>query len=419
VTFLLKLYNSLTRKLEVFKPINDKKVKMVTCGPSIYQLPHIGNYRTFVFEDILNRYLEYLGYKVKRVLTITDVEDKALAEAKKQNRPLKELTDGNVNHFLEELKNLKVKIPDHIQRSSAIVEQAANLIEILVKQGYAYWYTHDARRNVYFDPLKVEGFGKLFGLDLTKWPKQKKRFHRDTYTGNRWNKGDFILWHGYKEGDKVYWETKIGKGRPSWNIQDPAMIPQDFDFEADIWCSGIDSTYRHHDYIIAIVESITGKPFVHYWLHAAHLIFEGEKMSKRKGNIKYPRDLLETECVWNHIRFFFVYGHYRHKLNFAFKDYNKVCKLLRSFRRMVKKLNAAEGSERQSSGPAKKLVKKIRSDFEAHMNDDLQVKVAFDSLYDTVSGLVKLEEQKMLSTEDSKEALAELKAIDYVLQAIF
>jgi cysteinyl-tRNA synthetase len=416
---LLRLYNSLTRKLEDFKPNDYKKVKMVTCGPSIYQMPHIGNYRTFIFEDILNRYLEYLGYNVERVLTITDVEDKALAEAEKQNMQLKELTDGNVKQFIEELKKLKVKIPDHIQRSSAIVEQAANLIEILVEKGYAYWYTHDGRRNVYFDPLKVEGFGKLFGLDLTKWPKQKKRFHRDTYPGNRWNKGDFILWHGYKEGDKVYWDTKIGKGRPSWNIQDPAMIPQNFGFEVDIWCSGIDSTYRHHDYIIAIVESITGKPFVHYWLHAAHLIFEGEKMSKRKGNIKYPRDLLETECVWNHIRFFFVYGHYRHKLNFAFKDYNKVCKLLRSFRKMVKKLNATEGSEQQSSPAAKKLVKKIKSDFEEHMNDDLQVKAAFDSLYDTVSSLVKLEEQKILSAEDSKEALAELKAIDYVLQAIF
>ena len=416
---MLRLYNSLTRKLEDFKPNDDKKVKMVTCGPSIYQMPHIGNYRTFVFEDILNRYLEYLGYNVERVLTITDIEDKALVEAKKQNMPLKELTDDNVNHFIEELKNLKVKIPDHIQRSSAIVEQAANLIEILVKKGYAYWYIHNGRRNVYFDPLKVEGFGKLFGLDLTKWPKKKKRFHRDTYTGNRWNKGDFILWHGYKEGDKVYWDTKIGKGRPSWNIQDPAMIPQDFGFKADIWCSGIDSTYRHHDYIIAIVESITGKPFVHYWLHAAHLIFEGEKMSKRKGNIKYPNDLLETECVWNHIRFFFVYGHYRRKLNFAFKDYNKVCKLLRSFRKMVKKLNATEGSEQQSSEAAKKLVKKIKSDFEEHMNDDLHVKAAFDSLYYAVSGLVKLEEQKMLSAEDSKEALAELKAIDYVLQAIF
>jgi cysteinyl-tRNA synthetase len=419
VTFLLKLYNSLTRKLEVFKSIEDKKVKMVTCGPSIYQLPHIGNYRTFVFEDILNRYLEYLGYEVERVLTITDVEDKALAEAERRNMPLKELTDGNVKQFIEELKNLKVKIPDHIQRSSAIVEQAANLIEILVEKGYAYWYTHDGRRNVYFNPLKVDGFGKLFGLDLTKWPKQKKRFHRDTYTGNRWNRGDFILWHGYKEGDKVYWETKIGKGRPSWNIQDPAMIPKNFDFKADIWCSGIDSTYRHHDYIIAIVESITGKSFVHYWLHAAHLIFEGEKMSKRKGNIKYPSDLLETECVWNHIRFFFVYGHYRHKLNFAFNDYNEVCKLLRGFRKMVKKLDFDEGSEKQSSPEAKSLVKKIKSDFEKHMNDDLQVKTAFDSVYDTVSDLVKLKEQKKLSAEDSKEALAELKAIDYVLQAIF
>jgi cysteinyl-tRNA synthetase len=419
VTFLLKLYNSLTRKLEIFEPLEDRKVKMVTCGPSIYQLPHIGNYRTFVFEDILNRYLEYLGYKVERLLTITDVEDKALAEAEKRNMPLKELTNGNVKQFIEELKKLKVKIPDYIQRSSAIVEQAVNLIEILVEKGFAYWYTHDGRRNVYFDPLKVEGFGKLFGLDMTKWPKQKKRFHGDTYTGNRWNKGDFILWHGYKEGDKVYWDTKIGKGRPSWNIQDPAMIPQDFGFKADIWCSGIDSTYRHHDYIIAIVESITGKPFVHYWLHAAHLIFEGEKMSKRKGNIKYPRDLLETECVWNHIRFFFIYGHYRHKLNFAFKDYNKICKLLRSFRKMVKKLDATEDSEQKSSAAAKKLVKKIKSYFEEHMNDDLQVKAAFDSLYKTVSSLVKLKEQKMLSVEDSKEALAELKAIDYVLQAIF
>jgi cysteinyl-tRNA synthetase len=419
VTFLLKLYNTLTRKLEVFEPLEDGKVKMITCGPSIYQLPHIGNYRTFVFEDTLHRYLEYLGYKVERVLTITDVEDKALAEAEKQNMPLKELTDGNIKQFIKELKKLKVKIPDYIQRSSGIVEQAVNLIEILLEKGYAYWYTHEGRRNVYFDPLKFDGFGKLFRLDMSKWPKRKIRFHKDTYPGNRWNKGDFILWHGYKEGDKVYWDTKIGRGRPSWNIQDPAMIPKSFGFKADIWCSGIDSTYRHHDYIIAIVESITGKPFVRYWLHAAHLIFEGEKMSKRKGNIKYPRDLLETECIWNHIRFFFIYGHYRRELNFAFKDYSKVCRLLKSFRKMVKNLNVAEGSEQKSSAKAKELVKQITTDFEENMNNDLQVKAAFDSLYKTVSRLAELKEKQMLSVEDSKEALAKLKAIDYVLQAIF
>ena len=419
MTFLLKLFNSLTQKLELFESLEEGKVKMFNCGPSIYQLPHIGNYRTFVFEDILYRYLEYLDYKVERVLTITDLEDKALAEAEKQNIPLKQLTDDNIKKFVEELKKLKIKIPDFMQRSSTTVEQAVNLIEILLEKSYAYWYTHKGRTNVYFDPLKFDGFGKLFRLDMSKWPKTKIRFHKDTYPGSRWNRGDFILWHGYKEGDKVYWDTKLGKGRPSWNAQDPAMIPKDFDFKADIWCSGIDSTYRHHDYIIAVVESITGKPFVRYWLHAAHLLFEDEKMSKRKGNVKYPKDLIETQCEWNHIRFFFIYGHYRRKLNFTYNDYKKVCKRLRSFRKMLENLNVDENIKPQSSFEAKILIKKIKTDFEENMNNDLQVKIAFDSLYTTVSRLFELKEKQMLNTVDSKEALESLKAIDYVLQVIF
>ncbi len=419
MTFLLKLYNTLTRKLEVFEPLEKGKVKLVTCGPSIYQMPHIGNYRTFVFEDILQRYLEYLGYDVERLLNVTDVEDKALAEAENRKIALQELTDGNINTFISELKKLKVKIPDHLQRSSLVVDEAVHLIDLLLQKGYAYWYTYRGRRNVYFDPLKFEGFGKLYGLDMSKWPKKKRRFHRDTYPSERWNRGDFILWHGYKKGDKVYWDTKIGKGRPSWNIQDQAMLLKTFGLEADIWCSGIDSTKRHHDYIIAVVEAITGKPVVNYWLHAAHLVFEGKKMSKRKGNIKYPNDLLETECIWNHIRFFFVYGHYRQKLNFTFKDYTKICDLLKSFRKMVKKLGADDGAEQESSAQAKKLVNQIKSGFEENMNNDLQVKDAFDSLCGTVSSLVELKEKHELSVEDSKEALAKLKAIDYVLQAIF
>jgi len=393
-------------------------VKMLTCGPSIYQLPHIGNYRTFVFEDILHRYLEYLGYKVERVLNITDVEDKALAEAKKQNINLKELTNRNIETFISELKQLNVKIPDYLPRSSTSVDQAVNLIEILLEKGYAYRYTHNGRKNIYYDPLKFDGFGKLFGLDMSRWPKKKRRFHRDTYTGNRWNRGDFILWHGYKEGDKVYWDTRIGRGRPSWNIQDPAMMPKSFDFKADIWCSGIDSTYRHHDYIIAVVEAVTGEPFVCRWLHAGHLLLDGEKMSKRKGNIEYPAGLLEAKCIWNHIRFFFIYGHYRRKLNFTFKEYTQGCRLLESFRDMVKKLGVAEGGEQKSSVEAKKLVKQIKTDFEENMNNDLRVKAAFDALHKTVSRLAKLKEKQMLSADDSKEALAKLKAIDYVLQAI-
>jgi cysteinyl-tRNA synthetase len=419
VTFLLKFFNTLTKKKETFKPQEKGKVRLFTCGPSIYQLPHIGNYRTFLFEDILQRYLEYLGYKVERVLGITDVEDKAIAEANNKNIPLKELTDNNIQIFLKELKSLKARLPDYLPRSSTCVDQAVHLIEILLKKGYAYRYTHQGRKNIYYAPLKFDGFGKLFGLDMTKWPKTTRRFHKDTYIGNRWNRGDFILWHGYKEGDKVYYNTKIGKGRPSWNIQDPSMIPKDLDFKADIWCSGIDSTYRHHDYIIAVVEAVTGKPFVRYWLHAAHLFFEGEKMSKTRGNIEYPRDLLAAECIWDHIRFFFIYSHYRRKMNFTFKKYNHVCNKLKSFREMVKKLNDQREVKGKSSVRARKLVQKIKSDFEANMNNDLQVKAAFNSMYKTVSKLVKLQKKEGLSTDYSKEALAKLKAIDYVLQIIF
>jgi cysteinyl-tRNA synthetase len=416
---LLKLYNTLTKTLENFESQEKGKIRMFTCGPSIYQLPHIGNYRTFVFEDILQRYLEYLGYRVERVLGITDIEDKALVEAEKQEIPLKELTDGNIETFLKEMKNLKIKIPNYLPRSSTTIDQAVHLIEILLEKGYAYKYIHEDRENIYYDSLKFEGFGKLFGLDMTKWPKTKRRFHRDTYRGNRWNRGDFILWHGYKEGDKVCWDTKIGKGRPSWNIQDPAMIPKSFDFNVDIWCSGIDSTYRHHDYIIAVIEAVTGRPQVHYWLHAAHLFFEGQKMSKTRGNIKYPRSLLATECIWNHIRFFFIYGHYRRKMNFTFKHYNQVCNKLKNFREMVKKLSITEGTEHSSSFEAKKLVKKLTTDFEENMDSDLQVKAAFDSLYATVLTLVKLKEKRKVSSGDSKEALEKLKAIDYVFQVIF
>ncbi|TRO48644.1 hypothetical protein E2P47_02640, partial [Candidatus Bathyarchaeota archaeon] len=155
------------------------------------------------------------------------------------------------------------------------------------------------------------------------------------------------------------------------------------------------------------------------WIHAAHLFFEGEKMSKRKGNIKYPQDLLETDCIWNHIRFFFIYGHYRQKLDFAFKKYNCICELLKSFRLLVKKLESNTNNEIKSSIKVKKLVAQLSTDFEEHMNNDLHVKEAFNSLYKNVESLVALKETHKLSNEDSREAIKKLKSIDYVLQTLF
>jgi cysteinyl-tRNA synthetase len=406
----------MTRRLEEFQPFEDGKVRMYTCGPSIYLLPHIGNYRTFLYEDVLHRYLKYLGYRVERALNITDVEDKAITEAEKEGTTLKELTDRNSKIFLKELEKLGAKIPEKIPCSSTSVEQAVRLIEILLKKGYAYWN----EGNVYYDPLKFKGFGKLYRLDMTKWPKEKRRFHKDTYPGNRWNRGDFILWHGYKEGDKeVYWNTSLGKGRPAWNVQDPAMATQSLGTKIDIYCGGVDNMIRHHDYVIAVVEGVTGKQFARFWLHGEHLCVDGKKMSKSRGNIIYPKDLVKGGCQWQHIRFFLINGYYRKRLNFTVKKFQKACDRLHQFKNMVNTLQNLKATDGKSTPRAKKLIAGLKQDFEENMNNDLHVKKAFDALFTIVSKLVSLKEKGQVIKEDAEKAVAELKSIDQVLQVIF
>ena len=412
---MLTLFNSMGRRLEVFKPMNVGEVKMYTCGPSIYLLPHIGNYRTFLYEDLLQRYLEYRGFRVDRVLNVTDVEDKALAQAEKEGVSLKELTDRNFDVFLDELKKLRVKKPDHLPRSSTSVDAAVDLVEKLLEKGYAYWH----RGNVYYDPLKFKGFGRLYGLDMTKWPQEKRRFHKDTYPGNRWNRGDFILWKGYTTGEKAYWETRIGKGRPAWNVQDPAMAMRYLGPKVDIACGGVDNMIRHHDYIIAVAEGATGEEFARYWLHGAHLHVNGKKMSKSLGNIIYPRDLVKKGYEWGQIRFFLFYGHYRKILNYTPEKFEKTVEKLRKLQTMIEELQETMDLGEKPSREARNLVSSIKADFEKNMDNDLHVKDAFDSINKTVSRLLVLKKKGQIGSEEARRALAELRRIDGVLQVLF
>ena len=393
------------------------KVKMYTCGPSTYQRPHIGNYRTFLFEDMLQRYLEYLGYKVTRLITLTDVEDKALAQAEKENRPREELNKRNEDRFFRDFELLKIKIPDYTVRASEVVDQAAKLVTTLVEKGYAYWHRHNGAENAYFDPLKFKGFGKLARLDMSKWPKKKRRFHNDTYPGTPWNRGDFVLWHGCKKGDSGCWETEIGTGRPAWNIQDAAMVTKHLGFTVDVACGGIDNLVRHHDYTIAVAEGVSGEEFARYWLHGAHLFVDGKKMSKSKGNVYYPEDLMSKGYKSDHIRFFLIYGQYRKKQNFTFKKLAETSRRLDVFKGMVQDLEKAESAK--SSKRAKKLADSIISGFQSNMDNDLNVKTAFDKLYKTVLQLLKLMKQRKLSAKDAKAALSGLHRVDSVLQVIF
>ena len=184
---------------------------------------------------------------------------------------------------------------------------------------------------------------------MSRWPTRKKRFHRDTYPGIQWNLGDFILWHGYREGDMVFWDTAIGRGRPSWNIQDPSMVGSHFQETLSIYCGGIDNLYRHHDYSLAILESLRPYPMARFWLHGHHLLVGGRKMSKSRGTVYYTSDLLDQGYTAAEIRFFLIYGHYREKLSFSDKGMKSAAEKLRRLRERVREI-AKEGSRVDAAG---------------------------------------------------------------------
>jgi cysteinyl-tRNA synthetase len=410
---MLKLYNTMSRRMEDFRPRKRGIAKIFTCGPSVYRRPHIGNYRTFMYEDLLVKYLEYLGYRVDRAIPLTDIEDKTILEAKRKSKKIEELTGDIEKIFIAEARSLAIRLPEKTQRSSECVPCAVSLIRDLLGKGYAYRYGRD----IFFDPLKFKDFGKLFRLDKRRWPKKKVRFRRDTYHGNRWNLGDFILWHGYREGDIKWWDTEIGKGRPSWNIQDPSVIIKHLGPEIDINCGGIDNLYRHHDYNIAIVEAHSGGTFANYYMHGAHLVVDGRTMSKSRGNIIYPEDVYAWGCTPRELRFFLFFTHYREKLNFTRERFDKSCARADAFRTLAKKL---VGRTKTASGRGPGvggLIREILKKFESGMNDDLNAGAAFDGVCHIMSRLEQSADRMIAS--EARELEDILRKIDSVLGIVF
>jgi len=405
---MLRLFNSLGKKMEAFEPVNAKVVTIFTCGPSIYQRAHIGNFRTFLFEDILVRYLKYSGFRVERGMNFTDIEDKAISEARKSGITVKELTDENIDGFLREMHLLRILIPDHLPRASDHVAEAAEMIERLLELGIAY--RHGG--NVYFDPLKFPGFGKLYGLNMSRWPAKNRRFHRDTYPGTQWNLGDFILWHGYREGDPLSWKTRIGRGRPSWNIQDPGMVGRHFQETLSIYCGGIDNLYRHHDYSIAILESVRPYPMARFWLHGHHLFVGGKKMSKSRGNMLYTDSLLSQGYDAAEIRFFLIDGHYREKLFYTERAMKSAADKLRRFRKRVREISETAG---RAEPQVDKRAGRIRETFRDRMDQDLAVHGAFDD----ISRELEAAGSGDLTPGAAAAVIAALREIDGVLRVIF
>ena len=307
---MIRFYNTLSGQIEEFIPLEPGQVKMYTCGPTVYDYAHIGNFRAYVFEDLLKRFLLAMGFKVTHVMNITDVDDKTIRGAKAKNLSLEEYTKIYTEAFFEDIDTLKILRADYYPRATQHIPDVVKMIKGLMARGYAY----EKDGSIYFDVSKFPNYGQLAKIKISEL-KTGVRIDADEYSKD--SVQDFALWKKRKEGEP-YWETELGPGRPGWHIECSVMSTKYLGETFDIHCGGVDNIFPHHENEIAQSEAYTGKKFVNYWLHCHHLIVEGEKMSKSKGNFYTLRDLTSRGVDPLDLRYLLLATHYRKMLNFTF-----------------------------------------------------------------------------------------------------
>jgi cysteinyl-tRNA synthetase len=304
----LKFYNTFTKNIEEFIPINKEVVNLYTCGPTVYNYPHIGNYRTFIFGDTLKRYLTYRGYNVKHIMNITDIDDKTIRDSQKNNKSLAEFTEFYTEEFFKDRDMLNIIPADSYPKATDYINEMVHITEKLIDKGHAYTSTDGS---VYFNIDTFKNYGKLSHLDITELKNNAKgRMNSDEYEKD--SAQDFALWKAYDESDgNVFWETSLGKGRPGWHIECTAMSIKNLGEQIDIHTGGVDNIFPHHENEIAQSEGYTEKQFVKYWMHAEWLLVNGKKMAKSAGNFYTLRDLMEKGINPLAYRMWLATSHYR------------------------------------------------------------------------------------------------------------
>lgn len=402
---MLKLYNTLSRKKETFKPLKGKNVGLYTCGPTVYDYIHIGNLKSFLSEDILKRYLLYRGFKVKHVRNITDVDDKTIRGSQKEGISLKQFTDRYEKAFFEDMEKVRTLPADIYPKATQHVKEMVSLVKKLLEKGYAY---KGEDKSIYYAVSKFKGYGKLARIDFKKL-KVGARVKQDEY--EKGEAHDFALWKAFsKEDGLVSWETEIGKGRPGWHIECSAMSMRHLGKTFDIHSGGEDLIFPHHENEIAQSEAATGKTFARFWVHNAFLQVNGEKMSKSLGNFYTLRDLKDHNPIA--VRYLMISSNYRQPLNFTFEGLRAAQNSLDRLNELVSKLLEADGKD---FGLVKKATEKAGKKFEKAMDDDLNTPLAFAALFEFVRECNSLLDKGRLGKNDAKLALQSLKKIDSVL----
>ena len=365
---MLKLYNALTKKKETFKPLEDKKVNIFVCGPTVYSYIHIGNARTFTNYDLIVKYLRYKKFKVKYIMNITDIDDRIINKAKEEKVSWKDISNKYEKHFLDDIQKLGINSVDKYARATDYIKEIISQVQRLLDKGYAYIIENDG---IYYDLSKNKEYGKLSGR---KYLEAEDSVSRIDESINKRNKGDFCLWKFSQKGEN-YWDAPFLNGRPGWHIEDTAIAERELGIQYDLHGGAVDLIFPHHEAEIAQMESITKKkPYVKYWIHSGHLKFKTEKMSKSLGNILSLNDALK-EFSPNVIRFMFVSSHYREPLDFS----NEIIKQAESsLSRLQEFYNKAKESKKNIDG---KLIKKTKENFLKYMDDDFNTPKALAELY--------------------------------------
>jgi len=367
---VLRLYNTLTRKKEVFKPIKKGEVGMYSCGPTVYDYPHVGNLRAFLFSDLLKRWLIFKGFKVKQVMNITDIDDRLIEKSEGDMKKLKEITLKYEKAFKENLKELNIIPATYYPRATEHINEIIEIVKKLEKNKKAY-KTSDG---IYFSIKKSKNYGKLANLK-SEGLMEGTRVNTDKY--DKTNAQDFALWKFWQEKDgSIFWDSEIGKGRPGWHIECSAMSSKYLGKQFDIHTGGIDLIFPHHTNEIAQSEGATGKKFVNYWIHNNFIMVDGKKMSKSLGNFYVLQDLLNKGWSLNVIRYLLLSSHYRQELNIT-DDLLKASDF--AVKRIFEFLDNSR--DKKDNKEIEKEIKKARKEFEKIMDDDLNITGALAPIF--------------------------------------
>ena len=403
----VKFFNTMERRVMEFEPLKAGEVGLYTCGPTVYNFAHIGNFRAYMFEDILKRTLEYFGYKVHQVMNLTDVDDKTIRDSRAAGLPLRTFTEKYKKAFFEDIKSLNIEPAEIYPAATDHIPEMIKLIQILMDKGFAY---QAEDKCIYFSIDKFPSYGKLAKIDREN-QRAGVRINSDEYAKD--SVADFALWKAWDENDgDVKWESPWGPGRPGWHIECSAMSSKYLGDAFDIHTGGIDNMFPHHEDEIAQSEAASGKKWVNYWLHCEHLMLNGEKMSKSLGNFYTLRDLQAKGWSGREIRWVLAGAHYRKKLNFTFDALAQARETLNRFTAFFSRMRTVNGS-----GDGSEIKEQISSSLEKFGNamaDDLNTAEALAQLFDLSREANRLADSGVLSAAGAKAVLDAFRQFDRI-----